>query len=259
MKCHVFLGPSLSIEEARRILPGAVYRPPVTMGDVIAVVRSEEPAAIAIVDGLFERTPAVWHKEILHALSLNIAVFGAASMGALRAAELHPFGMIGVGRVFEAFRDGELEDDDEVAITHGPPEDGCPALSDAMVNLRHGLAMAERRGEITEQTREALVREAKSMFYAERTWASVLRRGRARGVPETEISRLRSFVQRERPDLKRDDAIRLLSRLRDLRPGDAPARDGAFVFEATTFWAKLVRATDRDRLARANEQRGNCQ
>ena len=45
-------------------------------------------------------------------------------MGALRAAELHAFGMRGVGRIFEAFRDGELEDDDEVAVVHGPAEPG---------------------------------------------------------------------------------------------------------------------------------------
>ena len=45
-------------------------------------------------------------------------------MGALRAAELHVFGMVGVGRVFELFRDGLLEDDDEVAVAHGPADSG---------------------------------------------------------------------------------------------------------------------------------------
>ena len=53
-------------------------------------------------------------------MSQGIHVFGSASMGALRA-ELCPFGMVGVGRIFEAYRDGELEDDDEVAVIHGPP------------------------------------------------------------------------------------------------------------------------------------------
>src|SRR5688572_32760283 len=50
----------------------------------------------------------------------GVRVFGAASMGALRAAELQPFGMIGVGQVFQAYRRGHLTDDDEVAVAHGP-------------------------------------------------------------------------------------------------------------------------------------------
>ena len=42
-------------------------------------------------------------------------------MGALRAAELHPYGIEGVGaHYFEAYRGGEYEDDDEVAVSHAP-------------------------------------------------------------------------------------------------------------------------------------------
>jgi hypothetical protein len=40
-------------------------------------------------------------------------------MGALRAAELHRYGALGVGRVFELYRDGE-EDDSLVAMTFDP-------------------------------------------------------------------------------------------------------------------------------------------
>ena len=46
--------------------------------------------AIGIIDGYFERVPSVWHKEILWAMAEGIHVFGSASMGALRAAELLP-------------------------------------------------------------------------------------------------------------------------------------------------------------------------
>ena len=100
----VFLGPSLSADEARRTLR-ARYLSPVRCGDVLRV-RRLKPRAIAIVDGLFESVASVWHKEILLALEDGIAVYGATSMGALRAAELEPFGMIGIGTIFEAYRDG---------------------------------------------------------------------------------------------------------------------------------------------------------
>jgi hypothetical protein len=118
----VFLGPSLAADEARRLLP-ARYVPPARCGDILRA-RRLEPRVIAVVDGLFGTTAAVWHKEILLALEDGRAVFGAASMGALRAAELAAFGMIGVGAIFEAYRDGRYTDDDEVAVAHGPATEG---------------------------------------------------------------------------------------------------------------------------------------
>ena len=97
----VFLGPSLPLAAARSELD-AVYRGPVAQGDVYrAVTGGDAPEAIGIVDGQFDHVPAVWHKEILWAMDQGIHVYGSASMGALRAAELHAFGMEGVGTIFE--------------------------------------------------------------------------------------------------------------------------------------------------------------
>ena len=101
------------------------------------------PAIIGIIDGYFEVTPTVWHKEILWAMAQGIHVYGSASIGALRAAELHTFGMVGIGRIFEAYRDGILTDDDEVAVLHGPEELGYPVVTEAMVNI---LAPRSRGG-----------------------------------------------------------------------------------------------------------------
>ena len=146
MKACVFVGPTLRPQD----LPpddDIVALPPVAQGDVYRIAQ-RRPQAIGIIDGYFEGVLAVWHKEILWAMAEGIHVFGSASMGALRAAELHPFGMVGVGRIFEAYRDGELEDDDEVAVIHGPPETGYLALSEAMVNIRRTLSEAERAGVI---------------------------------------------------------------------------------------------------------------
>ena len=114
MNIVIFTGPTLSAEEGRAVLD-ARYLPPAAQGDVYRAAR-DRPQLIGLVDGLFERTPAVWHKEILWAMSNGVHVFGSASLGALRAAELAAFGMEGVGAVFDAFRSGRLEDDDEVAV-----------------------------------------------------------------------------------------------------------------------------------------------
>src|SRR5690349_19745459 len=113
----VFLGPTLTLAEAKTELPDALYLPPARCGDGLQSLRLS-PRALLIIDGTFERTPAVWHKEIGLALERRVPVFGAASMGALRAAEMEDFGMIGIGSIFRDYRDGRLVDDDEVAVIH---------------------------------------------------------------------------------------------------------------------------------------------
>src|SRR5205823_983384 len=132
------------------------------------------------IDGYFERQPAVWHKEILGAMSRGIHVFGAASMGALRAAELEVFGMEGVGSIFEAYRTGALEDDDEVAVAQAPAELGFRALSDAMVDIRHTLELAVEASVLTAPIAAALESIAKALFYPDRRYSRVLQAAVAR-------------------------------------------------------------------------------
>src|SRR5208337_3000103 len=148
----VFLGPTLPQREAAAVLD-ATFLPPARQGDVFRAVQTHHPRAIGLIDGVFLDVPAVWHREILWALSEGTHVFGAASMGALRAAELAPFGMRGVGAIFAAYRAGRwpgedtsFEDDDEVAVIHAPAEAGGAALSDPMVDLRASLTAAEEEG-----------------------------------------------------------------------------------------------------------------
>ncbi|WP_197093370.1 TfuA-like protein [Nonomuraea sp. SBT364] len=57
-------------------------------------------------------------KEILHLPANGVTVIGCSSLGALRAAELHPQGMTGSGQVFAMYRDGVADGDDEVAVAH---------------------------------------------------------------------------------------------------------------------------------------------
>src|SRR5258705_5434423 len=206
----VFVGPTLPVAEVAAALPAADVRGPVAVGDVLRIVhdrRARRVRRIAIIDGYFERMAAVWHKEILLALECGIAVYGAASMGALRAAELAPFGMIGVGSIYNAFRRGELVADDEVAVAHLPAEYGYRATSDALVNLRDGIARAPK---LTARTRAALVKLARPRFYRERTWDQLMADARAAKLPARQRAALAAWPK---PDRKADDARLLLRRL----------------------------------------------
>ena len=240
MTFFVMTGPSLPPALAKPELD-AVYLPPVSEGDVHRLV-SENPTAIGIVDGFFECVPSVWHKEILYALSRGIRVFGAASMGALRAAELAAFGMEGVGAIFRAFRDGVLEDDDEVAVIHGPAEFGYPALSEAMVNIRRTLSDAARDGVIDQPTRARLESIAKAMPYRERSFAAMLDEGGRQSLSDDALAAFRQWLPRGRVDQKREDALLMLRRMRECARGDAEALPPAgFHFEHTTLWERAAR------------------
>ena len=160
MKTIVFLGPSLPVAEARHHLD-ALYLPPAAQSDVISVVMQHEPEAIVLIDGLFGQTLSVWHKEILFALDRGIAFFGAASMGALRALETEAFGAIAFGEIVRMYHDGEIEDDDEVVLAHGPKEDGYRPYSEPMVNIRKSLAAARDAGIIDPASHDALIAAAK--------------------------------------------------------------------------------------------------
>jgi hypothetical protein len=197
------------------------------------------PTVIAIVDGYFHNAPAVWHKEILWALSQGVRVIGGASMGALRAAELEPFGMEGAGRVFEAFRDGKLTDDDEVAVRHGPEEIGYPAVSEALVNIRATLAAAEARGTVAAGTRCRLEGIAKATFYPERSFGRLLADARRADLPAAELDALTAFLAETRVDQKRLDALELLGVVRE-RLGAGPPPRRSWRFENTEVWHALI-------------------
>jgi len=239
---YVFLGPTLPREDAALDLE-ATYLPPVAQGDVLRLC-AEKPAAIGIIDGFFESVPSVWHKEILYAIHAGIPVFGASSMGALRAAELYPFGMIGVGAIFEAFRDGRLEDDDEVAVIHGPAELGYTSLSEAMVNIRRTLSDAVADGAMTAGTALRLESIAKELPYRERGYGRMLRLGSDIGLPASELAAFRGWLPQGRFDQKREDAkamLRTMARRLGRTTSNAETTEARFHFERTVLWERALR------------------
>ena len=101
-------------------LEDELWLPPAAQGDVLRAVIRHHPDQIVLIDGTFYQTLSVWHKEIVFALLEGVTVIGAASIGAIRAAEMWRYGMIGVGEIFARYRDGETEDDSEVVLTYEP-------------------------------------------------------------------------------------------------------------------------------------------
>lgn len=205
-----FLGPSLPASEAR----GFTVLPPARQGDVWRALKRLRPRAIALIDGVFESQPSVWQHEILDALDAGVAVFGGASMGALRAAELHGSGMIGVGRIFRWYRDGELVDDADVALLHGDAEHGYLPLTVPHVNVRWAAQEALRAKLLRPSEAQALVERSLATFYQERTWPLLLA-----ALPQVAREKWKRWRV---PDLKADDAREVLRAASLAKSGRAP-------------------------------------
>jgi hypothetical protein len=244
MKIVVFLGPTLTLDEAKSILPDAIYLPPAAQSDLMSAVCVYRPQVIGLIDGVFSQSLSVWHKEILFALDEGIYVYGASSMGALRAAETDVYGTIGIGSIYKKFQQGEWTDDDEVALAHASAEDQYRNFSEPMVNIRDTLNQALEMEVISRDVHDTVIACAKSLYFPERTFPTIFKLVAAQGVPRETITQLEAFVQRNYINLKRQDAIELLRTLADL-PDDIPPFAADFEFNRSQLFNALY---ERDRL-----------
>jgi hypothetical protein len=247
-KIVIFLGPSLPLAEAKGILD-AIYLPPAKQSDLLSAVTTYQPDIIGLIDGVFLSLPSVWHKEILYAIEQGVAVYGASSMGALRAAETDTFGMVGVGEIYRMYASEELIDDDEVVTVHGPEDTGYCRLSEPMVNVRATFGHAKDEGIINSNVCEQLTAIAKSIYFPERTFPAIFRKAAAAGISPEKLDEMATFVKTKYVDLKRQDAILLLETLRDL-PDSSPQAKPNFSLIRNQFFSNLYH---RDRTVLRND------
>jgi TfuA protein len=220
----IFIGPSLNHEKARKIFQ-ADYRAPAKKGDLIMLLTStfsnsrEVPNLtnfVGLVDGLFLQDYPPTPIEVYQLLSnKNFHVVGGASIGALRAIELEKFGMVGIGKIFELFRNGATDADDEVAVTF-QQEAGGDIQSEAMIDIRFNLFVAYRKKIITERVKRAIAKTAKSIYFPYRNYTHILEQTRLK-FPElsTQLDSYSAYINENRLSLKEQDAIKVVEYIRD--------------------------------------------
>lgn len=218
----VTAGPTIGAADIHAVIPHAEVVPPISFGDALRYgLRSGD--TLLIVDGLFFQSASVRHKELLTLMDDGVRVVGSSSMGALRAAELHPFGMEGYGWVFEGYRDGVIDADDEVGMVHGDPEDGYPVFVDALVNIRQTVARAAESGLLSIALADRLVETARMTPFTQRTWQRLLD-----AVDAPESGYLAKQLTSLRVDVKHADAVLALNEVvrgqgnAAVRPGPPP-------------------------------------
>ncbi len=215
VRAVIYTGPSLTAERVRQRLPDATVRPPIKRGDLPAAV-AEGFDVVGIIDGTYITARTVSAAEIQSALARGVAVYGAASLGALRAVEFEQQGMQGVGVIADWFRRGLTIRDDEVVVTMDP-ETFAP-LGQPLVNLRYACMRARRAGVIDHEAAAVLLERYAAIPFAQRRYShlfeAVVHEGR---LPAPTVQAFERFIQArgDALDLKQRDALALVDRIAD--------------------------------------------
>ncbi len=212
----VFLGPSLLWEDAQKILD-AEYREPAKKGDFLRLATiSEGKRLIGFVDGVFLHDYPPSPIEVYQlAVIPNTTLIGSSSLGALRAVELEKFGMVGVGKIFQLYRDKILFADDEVAVTFVQGENKLQ--SEAMIDIRFNLFLAKRSGIIDEECRKVLTRVGKNLYFPYRNYDDIINISqKEQPLLSEQLEKFKLHISKNRDSLKARDTIKMLKYLKIL-------------------------------------------
>lgn len=212
----IFLGPSLSHEKARQIFQ-ADFRGPAKKGDLLRVSSIvDDTTVVCLIDAVFLQDYPPSPIEVYQLmLNKNIKLFGAASLGALRAVELEKFGMIGIGKIFELYKKGKITADDEVAVTFVEGEHQLQ--SEAMIDIRFNLFLAYRMGIINGITKKTIAKVAKSIYFPYRNYTDILdQTERQYPAIADDLNSFRNYIIKNRQSLKERDTIKLINYVKNL-------------------------------------------
>ncbi|MDX3345853.1 TfuA-like protein [Streptomyces sp. ME02-6987-2C] len=251
MTIHVFTGPTLSPEDPALQGPAVRPRPPIRHGDLF----DPQIAAgdtVVIIDGVYHHAPALRHKEIIWALGRGVRVIGAASIGALRAAELAECGMIGVGSVWSDYVSGQLDGDDEVAVAQSTNGD-LRSCTWPLVRVRKVASLGALVRVLLPAEAHRLVHDLADVYYAHRSLDAVMEISRRQGRYAfaawlaQELAANPHFC-----DVKREDALKAITTAREMADAPVEAAQGlAWQTRCFRQWvnAFATKSTDHGRLS----------
>ncbi len=214
VKIIIYTGLSLSFDEAREILDShddikVIYKRPIKRGDLGQDIK-ENPDIIGIIDGVFHQNSAVGHREILNVMKKGVKVFGASSMGALRASELDSLGMEGIGYCYNEYASGNVDSDDDVAVMLD--SESLEALSIPLISMNYVFKNAVNEGIITQDEKDELSKISKETFYPKRTYAETLSKS---SLDSAKKDKLIDFIRTSK-NIKEEDARELITHIKKL-------------------------------------------
>ncbi|MDX8367009.1 TfuA-like protein [Cytobacillus sp. IB215665] len=205
----VYTGPSLSMEETAQLAPDVTVLPPAKRGDFQFKPGAKQPKVIVLIDGAFLNTLTVSPREILSLMDQGIKVIGSSSLGAIRATELEKFGMVGVGKVFEMYRDEIIIADDEVAMSMDPSTGN--ALSEPLVHIRVIIEKAVESGTLNEIESMSLFNKVQKLYFPKRT-LDIFLSFASESLTEEKYKKLLNITENYDYRIKKIDAINAINK-----------------------------------------------
>ena len=233
----IFVGPSLWGLE----LDGTIMRfGPAQLGSVYLAAKSGYNV-IGLVDAIFGNVPTVWHKEILYAIGRGCVVYGSSSTGALRAAELHTYGMHGIGLCYRLYRAGVITDDDEVAVLHGDASTNYVQFTEPLINARLTFRKLRRNGFLTVNQEVEIITRFKTIHFSERTFSEYGRALTSLFGP-SEGDRIHQLLKSHYRDIKKEDGRQLVYHLL----GSPSSSKNSGFFLRTSHWRHQFEELESD-------------
>jgi hypothetical protein len=195
VKIKIYSGLSLAPAQIHTVLPDAACLPPIRRGDLSRDI-DRGVHVVGIVDGEFFQSLAVTPTEVLDAL---------------RAAELHEFGMVGCGRIFEQIRAERYFPDDHLGVTFHDTRGASTYLP--MVDFAATLDALKTAGTLDDASADSLHRLYAGLHFTERS-LDLLTAHAAASADEGLLHAV-DLVSRNTVRQKELDGLALLHRIRD--------------------------------------------
>ena len=218
-----------------------VITTPAEQGDLLMAILSGFQT-ILIIDGYFYTRFPCTTFEVMLALERGLNVFGAASIGALRAVELDRYGMTGTGTVYKSLLQHRIKPYHWVAQTY---RDDDTALTTPLVEIVYFLEVAVSAGILTQPEADRALAIANDIPFPILSFDTFFSQ-----VHEVAPSaRLSAFFSEQGMDafsIKKKDALELLSSFRDILAGREPDHvSQAFIASRETYLGRLKRKYPR--------------
>lgn len=205
----VFAGPSL-VDSPFREAAAHLTVPPIQDGDLARLTCTAPVATALVVDGYFGAGQAVNLTEIQETIRRGIRLYGCSSMGALRAVEAAPWGMTGLGAIYDSYRRGVRTEDENVALLH---DDTYRPLTVPTVNL-DALCVLLNEGGVPTQASATFRDRAAELYFGDRSFTALRALARKHLSKHADIvASLLEPAERGRWDVKRQDAENALTAL----------------------------------------------
>ena len=234
MKIKIYSGLSLDEKTVKRFFPDAETCGPIKRSDLIGDIK-RQVHVVGIVDGEFLQSRAVSPTDIMDALRCGLKVYGSSSMGAIRAAELDSYGMIGCGKIYEFIKRTPYFKDDHLGLVFYK---GYSAFNYAYLDFVFGLEQLCSDGEISTGDLRTLIRYYKKLHFSERNMHTLKMRISNESSHPANMVKLLDKITKKIKSTKTADGIVLLKKIKnDIRQNQktnyslssrlqyAPARD----------------------------------